>query len=89
MVCQLTTGPSRPAASYRYPDAASQHRTEVKPGAFNFGSTIISAFHVGRIFGGGGGRWSDQLPQAVRASRSGDHPRTGWDDLMGSVNTAS
>lgn len=36
-----------------YSNAASQHRTEVEPDTFGFGSTIISAFQVGRIFGGG------------------------------------
>jgi hypothetical protein len=36
-----------------YSNAASQHRTEVEPDTFGFGSTIISAFQAGRIFGGG------------------------------------
>jgi hypothetical protein len=36
-----------------YTNAASQHRTEVEPDTFSFGSTIVSAFQVGRIFGGG------------------------------------
>jgi hypothetical protein len=36
-----------------YTNAASQHQTEVEPDTFSFGSTIISAFQVGRIFGGG------------------------------------
>ena len=36
-----------------YTNTASQHRTEVEPDTFSFGSTIISAFQVGRIFGGG------------------------------------
>jgi hypothetical protein len=31
----------------------SQHATEVEPSAFAFGSTIVTAFQVGRIFGGG------------------------------------
>ena len=31
----------------------SQHATEVEPGAFAFGPTIVTAFQVGRIFGGG------------------------------------
>src|SRR5262245_44980929 len=30
----------------------SQHRTEVEPDTFQFGSTIVAAFQVGRIFGG-------------------------------------
>jgi hypothetical protein len=36
-----------------YTNAASQHRTEVEPDTFSFGNTIVSAFQVGRIFGGG------------------------------------
>jgi hypothetical protein len=41
-----------------YTNAASQHRTEVEPDTFSFGSTaatstIVSAFQVGRVFGGG------------------------------------
>jgi len=36
-----------------YTDAQAQHRTEVEPDVFAFGSTIVSAFQVGRVFGGG------------------------------------
>jgi hypothetical protein len=36
-----------------FTNASSQHATEVEPGAFAFGSTIVTAFQVGRIFGGG------------------------------------
>ena len=36
-----------------FTNSTSQHATEVEPGSFSFGSTIISAFQVGRIFGGG------------------------------------
>ncbi len=32
----------------------SQHATEVEPGAFTWGSTIVTAFQVARIFSGGG-----------------------------------
>ncbi len=37
-----------------FTNSSSQHATEVEPGAFAFGSTIVTAFQVGRIFGGGG-----------------------------------
>ena len=37
-----------------YTNTASQHATEVEPGSFSHGSTIVSAFQVARIFGGGG-----------------------------------
>ena len=35
-------------------NTTSQHRTEVEPDTFAFGSTIVSAFQVGRFFDGGG-----------------------------------
>jgi hypothetical protein len=31
-----------------------QHLTEVEPGAFAYGSTIVAAFQVARVYGGGG-----------------------------------
>ena len=37
-----------------FTDSASQHATEVEPGAFTWGSTIVTGFQVARIFGGGG-----------------------------------
>lgn len=37
-----------------FTNASSQHATEVEPGSFAFGSTIITSFQVARIFGGGG-----------------------------------
>jgi len=36
-----------------FSNASSQHATEVEASAFAFGSTIVSAFQVGRIFSGG------------------------------------
>jgi hypothetical protein len=36
-----------------YTDAQAQHHTEVEPDTFAFGSTIVSAFQVGRVSGGG------------------------------------
>ena len=44
-VTQVSTDP--------YTDAQAQHRTEVEPDTFSFGSTIVSAFQVGRVSGGG------------------------------------
>jgi hypothetical protein len=44
-VTQVSTDP--------YTDAQAQHRTEVEPDTFAFGSTIVSAFQVGRVSGGG------------------------------------
>jgi hypothetical protein len=37
-----------------FTDTPSQHETEVEPSTFSFGSTIVSAFQVARISGGGG-----------------------------------
>lgn len=37
-----------------FTDNPSQHATEVEPSAFTHGSTIVTAFQVARIFGGGG-----------------------------------
>jgi hypothetical protein len=36
-----------------YTDVQAQHQTEVEPDTFSFGSTIVSAFQVGRVSGGG------------------------------------
>ncbi len=36
-----------------YTNITSQHKTEVEPDTFAFGSTIVSAFQVGRFFNGG------------------------------------
>jgi hypothetical protein len=37
-----------------FTDTDAQHATEVEPDTFAWGNTIVSAFQVGRIFGGGG-----------------------------------
>jgi hypothetical protein len=37
-----------------FTNPASQHQTEVEPSASTWGSTIVSAFQVARIYGGGG-----------------------------------
>jgi hypothetical protein len=36
-----------------FTNSTSQHRTEVEPDTYSFGSTIVSAFQVGRFFDGG------------------------------------
>jgi hypothetical protein len=36
-----------------YTDTQAQHKTEVEPDTFAFGNTIVSAFQVGRVSGGG------------------------------------
>lgn len=37
-----------------FTNSTSQHATEVEPGSFSFGSTVITSFQVGRIHDGGG-----------------------------------
>jgi hypothetical protein len=37
-----------------FTDSASQHDSEVEPSTFTHGSTIVAAFQVARIYGGGG-----------------------------------
>jgi hypothetical protein len=41
-------------SSDSFTNLSSQHATEVEPGSFSFGSTIITSFQVARISGGGG-----------------------------------
>ncbi len=36
-----------------FTDAQAQHRTEVEPDTYSFGNTIVAAFQIGRVFGGG------------------------------------
>lgn len=37
-----------------FTNQSSQHQSEVEPGAFSYGSTIVTAFQVARIYSGGG-----------------------------------
>ena len=37
-----------------FTDSASQHQSEVEPSTFTYGSTIVAAFQVARIYDGGG-----------------------------------
>jgi len=48
-------GPLIKLSSDTCTNSSGQHDTEVEPSTFAFGSTIVTAFQVGRIFGGGGG----------------------------------
>ena len=49
-----TTTPLVQLSTDTFTNASSQHATEVEPGSFAFGNTIIVSFQVGRIAGGGG-----------------------------------
>ncbi len=48
------TVPLTQLSADKFTNASSQHATEVEPGSFSFGPTIITSFQVARIFGGGG-----------------------------------
>jgi hypothetical protein len=45
--------PLKQLSSDPFTNTSSQHRTEVEPDTYSFGSTIVSAFQVGRFFNGG------------------------------------
>ena len=53
-----TIGRAQPALTQlsedTFTDTPSQHETEVEPGTFSYGSTMVSAFQVARISSGGG-----------------------------------
>jgi hypothetical protein len=53
MIFPAATVPLTKLSSDPYTNSTSQHATEVEPDTFAFGSTIVTAFQVGRIFGGG------------------------------------
>jgi hypothetical protein len=48
------TVPLTQLSSDKFSNASSQHATQVEPGSFSFGSTIVTSFQVARISGGGG-----------------------------------
>src|SRR3954469_1398029 len=45
--------PQTRISSDPFTNSTSQHRTEVEPDTYAFGSTIVAAFQVGRFFDGG------------------------------------
>src|SRR5206468_11639094 len=49
MVFPAATVPLTKLSSDPYTNSTSQHATEVEPDTFAFGSTIVTAFQVGRI----------------------------------------
>src|SRR5262245_38586606 len=59
VVLLLTAGPAAAnvpvtqVSNDPFTDAQAQHQTEVEPDTFAFGNTIVSAFQVGRVAGGG------------------------------------
>ena len=51
---QASSSLSQQISQDPFTDSASQHQTQVEPGTFSFGSTVISSFQSGRFFAGGG-----------------------------------
>jgi hypothetical protein len=62
-----------------YTDAQAQHQTEVEPDTYAFGSTIVSAFQVGRVFGGGASN--------IGWARSGDGGATWTHGFLPGITT--
>jgi hypothetical protein len=70
-----------------YTNPSSQHATEVEPDTFAFGSTIVSAFQVGRFFDGGssnigwatstngGTSWTSGFLPGITVFAGGTHQR--------------
>src|SRR5207249_10031728 len=78
----------RELSSDPFTNSTSQHRTEVEPDTFVFGSTIVTTFQVGRFFGGGasdigwatstdgGASWSKGfLPGITKLQDAGSYDR--------------
>ena len=70
-----------------YTDPPGQHQTEVEPDTLAFGSTIVSAFQVGRVFDGGatnigwatstdaGATWAHGPLPGITVAEGGIYPR--------------
>ncbi|WP_433303702.1 sialidase family protein [Actinoplanes sp. CA-030573] len=70
-VTQVSTDP--------YTDAQAQHQSEVEPDTYAFGSTIVSAFQVGRVSGGGASN--------IGWTRSGDGGATWTNGFLPGITT--
>ncbi|WP_426507454.1 sialidase family protein [Dactylosporangium sp. McL0621] len=70
-VAQVSTDP--------YTDAQAQHQTEVEPDTFASGSTIVAAFQVGRVSGGGASN--------IGWARSGDGGATWTNGFLPGITT--
>lgn len=52
-ITTLAAGSLVKLSSDTFTNSASEHKTEVEPDTYAFGSTIVSTFQVARVFGGG------------------------------------
>jgi hypothetical protein len=78
-LAELRVVPLRRLSSDPFTNSTSQHRTEVEPDTFSFGSTIVSVFQVGRFFDGG----SDDIGFAT----SNDNGATWRSGLLPGITT--
>jgi hypothetical protein len=62
-----------------YSDAQAQHQSEVEPDTYAFGSTIVAAFQVGRVSGGGSSN--------IGWARSGDGGATWTHGFLPGITT--
>ena len=51
---QGSSSPSQQISQDPFTNSTSQHKTQVEPGTFSFGSTVVSSFQSGRFYAGGG-----------------------------------
>jgi hypothetical protein len=84
-VLLLTTTPAvadvalTPVSTDPYTDAQAQHQSEVEPDTYAFGNTIVSAFQVGRVSGGGSSN--------IGWARSGDRGATWTNGFLPGITT--
>lgn len=83
----LANVPLTQVSSDPFTNTTSQHRTQVEPDTFGFGSTIVSAFQTGRFFDGGssdicfatstngGGTWSNGCLPGITKFQGGTFDR--------------
>lgn len=89
--CLVTVAPAMAQATLKqisrdtFTNSGSQHATEVEPHIFGYGATLVAAFQVGRVYGGGcadigfatstdaGATWtSGYLPGITKAQNPGN-----------------
>ncbi|WP_370354953.1 hypothetical protein [Catenulispora sp. EB89] len=80
------SGPSlQKVSTDPYTDTDAQHATEVEPDTFAYGSTVVAAYQVGRVFGGGssnlgwatstdgGSTWSNGFLPGITVNQGGSY----------------
>jgi hypothetical protein len=80
------TGPSlQKVSTDPFTDTDAQHATEVEPDTFAYGNTVVAAFQVGRVYGGGssdlgwttstdaGATWTNGFLPGITVNRGGSY----------------